>query len=238
VACGAGRSGVVVPVDGCGGKRWFFFISRLLLLLPLFFVHSVNNILPSLRWSRVVQLVTAKKKNGVAASGSRRRRERGRRERLLFFSLLFVFFPLYFVLFPFLLSPAPIFHSLFPWFCWRLLSVLLVAVERKKQQWCPEGEDGFSSSLCRDRSLCFSLPTSVFAFSFFFFVSVACFPLFSKKILPRLLLFPCIYRQQGERFTIPFPSAGHGGVGWLLCSCCRAWASSSFIVVVGYGGYG
>jgi len=73
---------------------------------------------------------------------------------------------------------------------------------------------------------------------FFFFVSVACFPLFSKKILPRLLLFPCIYRQQGERFTIPFPSAGHDGVGWLLCSCCRAWASSSFIVVVGYGGYG
>jgi len=99
------------------------------------------------------------------------------------------FFPLYFVLFPFLLSPAPIFHSLFPWFCWRLLSVLLVAVERKKQQWCPEGEDGFSSSLCRDRSLCFSLPTSVFAFSFFFcFCSLL--PSFLQKNPPSSSSFP------------------------------------------------
>jgi hypothetical protein len=61
-----------------------------------------------------------------------------------------------------------------------LLPVLLVVVERKKQRWCPGGEDDSSSSLCRDCSLCFSLPTSVFAFSFFF-VSPACFPLFSKK---------------------------------------------------------
>jgi hypothetical protein len=27
-------------------------------------------------------------------------------------------------------------------------------------------------------------------------------------------------------------------MGWLLYSHCRAWPSSSFVVVVGYGGYG
>jgi len=56
----------------------------------------------------------------------------------------------------------------------------------------------------------------------FFPVSAACFPLLSKKFLLPLLVFPpfsvfcslpCIYRQPGERFTIPCPSAGHGGVG-------------------------
>ena len=46
--------------------------SASLLLLPLFFVCSVNNILPSLRWSRAMQLVTAKRKNGAAAGGFRR----------------------------------------------------------------------------------------------------------------------------------------------------------------------
>jgi hypothetical protein len=72
---------------------------------------------------------------------------------------------------------------------------------------------------------------------FFLFLQLA--SLFSpKKILSPLLLFPCIYRQPGERFTIPYPSAGHGGVGWLLYSHCRAWPSSSFVVVAGYGGYG
>ena len=54
-------------------------------------------------------------------------------------------------------------------------------------------------------------------------------PLFLKKKSspPPLLIcsLPCIYRQPGERFTIPCPSAGHGGVGWLLCSRCRAWPS-------------
>lgn len=44
--------------------------SALLLLLPLFFVRSVNNILPSLRRSWAVQLVTTKRKNGAAAGGS------------------------------------------------------------------------------------------------------------------------------------------------------------------------
>jgi len=100
------------------------------------------------------------------------------------------------------------------------------------------GEDGSSSSLCRDRSLCFSSPR-LFSLSLcFFFVSAACFPLFSKKkkILSTLLPFPYIYRQPGERFTIPCPSARHGGVGWLLCSRCRAWPSSSFVMVAGYGG--
>jgi len=61
-----------------------------------------------------------------------------------------------------------------------------------------------------------------------------------SKILPPLfsVLPPCIYRQPGERFTIPCPSAGHGGVGWLLCSRCRAWPSSSFVVVAGHAGMG
>jgi hypothetical protein len=77
MARSAGHDGVVVAVDGYGGRRWFFFFSPLLLLLPLFFIRSVNNILPSLRWSRAVQLVTAKKKNSAATGGSRRRRERG-----------------------------------------------------------------------------------------------------------------------------------------------------------------
>jgi hypothetical protein len=65
-------------------------------------------------------------------------------------------------------------------------------------------------------------------------------PLFSlfKTFPPAILLFPYFYRQSGERFTIPCPSAGYGGVGWLLCSRCRAWPSFSFIVVAGYGGYG
>jgi hypothetical protein len=40
-----------------------------------------------------------------------------------------------------------------------LLPVLLVAVERKKQRWCPGGEDGSSSSLCRDHCLCFLFPS-------------------------------------------------------------------------------
>jgi hypothetical protein len=164
------------------------------------------------------------------------KREVGERGYCSYLYYLF-FHPLYSILFPFLLSPAPIFHSLFPWFCWRLLPVLLVVVERKKQRWCPGGEDDSSSSLCRDCSLCFSLPTSVFAFSFFLFLQLT--SLFSpKKILSPLLLFPCIYRQPGERFTIPYASAGHGGVGWLLYSHCRAWPSSSFVVVAGYGGYG
>jgi len=44
--------------------------SASLLLLPLFFVCSVNNILPSLRWSRAMQLVTAKRKNGAVGSDS------------------------------------------------------------------------------------------------------------------------------------------------------------------------
>jgi len=50
---------------------------------------------------------------------------------------------------------------------------------------------------------------------------------FSKKIIPPswFCSLPCIYRQSGERLTIPCPSAGHGGVGWLLCSRCRAWPS-------------
>jgi len=143
--------------------------------------HSFcQHILPSLQWSQAVPLVTAKKKNGAAASGSRRRRERSEREVIVLLTVICFFHPLYSVLFPFLLSPAPIFHSLFPWFCWRLLPMLVVVVERKKQRWCPGGKDDSSSSLCRDCSLCFSLPTSVFAFSFFF-VSPACFPLFSKK---------------------------------------------------------
>jgi hypothetical protein len=30
VARGAGRGGVVVAVDGCGGRRWFFLFSPLL----------------------------------------------------------------------------------------------------------------------------------------------------------------------------------------------------------------
>jgi len=30
MARGAGRGGAVVAVDGCGGKRWFFFFSPLL----------------------------------------------------------------------------------------------------------------------------------------------------------------------------------------------------------------
>ena len=37
---------------------------------------------------------------------------------------------------------------------------------------------------------------------------------FSKKSSPLWFRsLPCIYRQPGERFTIPCPSAGHGGVG-------------------------
>jgi hypothetical protein len=37
---------------------------------------------------------------------------------------------------------------------------------------------------------------------------------FSKNRLPLWFCsLPCIYRQPGERFTIPCPSAGHGGVG-------------------------
>jgi hypothetical protein len=40
-------------------------------------------------------------------------------------------------------------------------------------------------------------------------------PLFLKKIIPLSVFYslPCIYRQPGERYTIPYPSAGHGGVG-------------------------
>jgi len=164
-------------------------------------------------------------------------REAGEKGYCSPFLLCYLFFrPLYSVLFPFLLSPAPIFHSLSPWFCQRLLPVLLVAVERKKQRWFPGDEDGSSSSICRDCSLYFSLPTSAFAFFCFFFV--ACFPLFSKKFLIPLFIFlfaqksppllpifcfpSCIYRHLRGRFTIPCPSAGHGGMGWLLCNCCRA----------------
>jgi len=129
-----------------GGRLWWqtmvllLLSSASLLLLPLFFICSVNNMLPSLRWSRAVQLVTAKRKNGAGADDSRRRRERRRRERLLFFSLLSVFFFI-----PCILFFSPFFsrqhqsHSLFPWFCWQLLPVLLVAVEKKKQWWCPRG---------------------------------------------------------------------------------------------------
>jgi hypothetical protein len=49
----------------------FILSSASLLILPLFFVRSVNNILPSLWWSRAVQLVTAKRKNVAAAGGFR-----------------------------------------------------------------------------------------------------------------------------------------------------------------------
>ena len=48
-------------------------------------------------------------------------------------------------------------------------------------------------------------------------------PLFLKKKSspPPLLIcsLPCIYRQPGERFTIPCPSAGHGGVGVARYGC-------------------
>ena len=33
---------------------------------------------------------------------------------------------------------------------------------------------------------------------------------FSKIFPPLIFLFPCIYRQPGEKFTIPCPSTGHG----------------------------
>jgi hypothetical protein len=40
-------------------------------------------------------------------------------------------------------------------------------------------------------------------------------PLFLKKSSPPSWFYslPCIYKQPGEMFTIPCPSAGHGGVG-------------------------
>jgi len=51
--------------------------------------------------------------------------------------------------------------------------------------------------------------------------------LFSKPPVPPLLFFfpsPIFIGSRG-RGTIPCLSAGHGGVGWLLCSRCRAWPS-------------
>jgi len=165
--------------------------------------------------------------------------EREARERGYCSSLYYLFFcPLYYVLFPFLLSPASIFHSLFPWFCWRLLPVLLVVVERKKQWWCP-GVRMVFLLLCAKTIVSVFPSPCLFSLLFLSFLFLQLTYLFSpKKILPPLLLFPCIYRQLGERFTIPCPSVGYGGVGWLLCSRCRAWPSSSFVMVARYGGYG
>ena len=42
--------------------------------------------------------------------------------------------------------------------------------------------------------------------------------------LPFFFISPVFIGSRG-RGTIPCPSAGHGGVGWLLCSRCRAWSS-------------
>ena len=58
-------------------------------------------------------------------------------------------------------------------------------------------------------SFCFGLPLLLQNFAPRFV------PLFLKKSSPLHWFYslPCIYRQPGERFTIPCPSAGHGGVG-------------------------
>jgi len=157
--------------------------------------------LPSLRWSRAVQLVTAKRKNGAGADDSRRRRERRRRERLLFFSLLSVFFS------------SPVFCSFhlsslastnptlsFPgsaggcsrccWWRWR----------RRNSGGAQGGEDGSSSSLCRDRSLCFSSPR-LFSLSLCFFLFLQLASLFSlkkKKSSPLFFLSPIFIGSRGR----------------------------------------
>ena len=48
--------------------------------------------------------------------------------------------------------------------------------------------------------------------------------LLSKPSPPLFFISPVFIGSRG-RGTIPCPSAGHGGVGWLLCSRCRAWPS-------------
>jgi len=150
------------------------------------------------------------------------KREVGERGYCSYLYYLF-FHPLYSILFPFLLSPAPIFHSLFPWFCWRLLPVLLVVVERKKQRWCPGGEDDSSSSLCRDCSLCFSLPTSVFAFSFFFCFS-SLLPSFLQKKSFLLFFFSLVFIGNRGRGS-PYPIQVQGMVAW----------DGSFTATAGHG---
>ena len=51
----------------------------------------------------------------------------------------------------------------------------------------------------------------------------------SLIVLPWCCSLPCIYRQPGERFTIPCPSAGHGGVGVAGYGCVG--------VGMGYAGF-
>jgi len=71
----------------------------------------------------------------------------------------------------------------------------------------------------------FCSPSSVFCSSPKF-CPPGSFLSFSKKIVPPQVsvLSPVFIGSRG-RGTIPCPSAGHGGVGWLLCSRCRAWPS-------------
>jgi len=58
-------------------------------------------------------------------------------------------------------------------------------------------------------------------------------PLLLKKIVPLVSVLSPVFIGSRGRGTIPCPSAGHGGVGWLLCSRCKAW--SSFRHGGGYG---
>jgi hypothetical protein len=48
---------------------------------------------------------------------------------------------------------------------------------------------------------------------------------FSKNHPPLVSVLSPVFIGSRGRGTIPCPSAGHGGLGWLLCSRCRAWPS-------------
>jgi hypothetical protein len=73
--------------------------------------------------------------------------------------------------------------TLSPWFYWQLLTVLLVAVERKKQRWCLGGEElFFFFSVQRPLVYVLLFLTSIFAFS----------PLSLKQIFLFFLPFPSV----------------------------------------------
>jgi len=119
---------------------------------------------------------------------------------------------------------------------WQLLLATLLVTRRNDGGAASNG--GGRETRERDELLFFS-PILLFFCSFLLFsrqlksspLCSSTFLSFSKILPPLFLSFsknhppswfcslPCIYRQPGERFTIPCPSAGHGGVGVAEYGC-------------------